>query len=282
MAGEEPPADPVERIILAAPVPGRGLLSAAADLVECRVGEPDHVEVVHDEAGVGQAGGHRGGVGLVGVDHHVTDPGQPRRRLRPQPVGHRHGAASSQNIDDATLIDVDDPRHQQRRVLGGGRQKRRLIEPQRARGAQAGEVVDAGPAVIAHGGHGRVPGHPEVPGRLGDGMLTRPDQPTDLGPGPFREHRPRGDLPGLLGPGPRRAGRLAAAPKPLGPHQHHRAIRHRQVANDHPPAAVADRPHPADLAPGSVVGGLHRQPPLAARVVEQLGGHDEPTEPDQR
>ena len=87
MAGQEPPADPVERISLAAPVPEGGLLGAAADLVERGVGETDHVEVVDDEPGSGQALGDRGGVGLVRADDHVADAGQPRRRLAGQPLG---------------------------------------------------------------------------------------------------------------------------------------------------------------------------------------------------
>jgi hypothetical protein len=37
VAGQEPPADPVERVVLAASVTQGGLLGAAADLVERRV-----------------------------------------------------------------------------------------------------------------------------------------------------------------------------------------------------------------------------------------------------
>ena len=40
-------SDPVQRIVLSAPVPEGGLLGPAADLVDHRVGEPDGVEVVH-------------------------------------------------------------------------------------------------------------------------------------------------------------------------------------------------------------------------------------------
>jgi hypothetical protein len=45
---------------------------------------------------------------------------------------------------------------------------------------------------------------------------------------------------------------------------------------------MADRSHATGLAPGAVLGGLHRQPPLAARVVEQLSAHHEPIEPNER
>jgi hypothetical protein len=66
--------------VLATPVTGGGLLGATADLVEGRVGEADHMEVIDHEPGLGQARGHGCGVGLVGVDHHMADPRQPRRR----------------------------------------------------------------------------------------------------------------------------------------------------------------------------------------------------------
>ena len=82
MAGQESSADPVEGVDLAAPVTGGGLLGAAADLVERGVGETDHMEVIHDQPGGGQTLGDGGGVGLVGVDDHVADPGQPPPRLR--------------------------------------------------------------------------------------------------------------------------------------------------------------------------------------------------------
>ena len=165
---------------------------------------------------------------------------------------------------------------------GGGGQERGLVQPDRRRCPETGQVIDAGLAVIPHRGHGRVPAHPEALRRPGDGLLTEPDPAGDLGSGPLGEHRPRGDLVGLLRPGPHRAGRLRAAPQPLGPHQHHRPIGDRQIPHLDPAAAVADGADPAGRAPGPVLGRLDRQPPLARLLVEQLGAHDEPVEPEQR
>jgi hypothetical protein len=159
------------------------VLGAAADVIERRVGETDHVEVVDHHPGGGQALGHGGGVGLVGIDHHMADPCQPWRRLDREPLGDRDSAASRQNIDESSCVEVDDPGHQQRRAFRGGGEERGLIQPERPRGTETGEVIDAGPAVVAHRGHRCVPGHPEVPGRLADRVLCGVDPPGDLGPG---------------------------------------------------------------------------------------------------
>ena len=174
-----------------------GLLHAAADLIEGRVGETDHMEVIDHQAGIGQSRGHRRGVGLVGVDHHMADARQPWGRLRRQPVGHRDGAASRENLDEAALVEVDDPGHQHGRVLRGPSEERRLVEPDRAGGAEAGRVIDAGPAVIAHRGHRRVPRHAEVPRGLGDGVLSGTETMSDLRPSPLGQHGPWRDLLGL-------------------------------------------------------------------------------------
>jgi hypothetical protein len=45
---------------------------------------------------------------------------------------------------------------------------------------------------------------------------------------------------------------------------------------------MAQRVYTAHLAPGPILGGLHRQPPLTGRLLEQLGTHDDPVEPEQR
>ena len=59
------------------------MLHSALDFVNRRVGETDDVEVIDDEFRVGHLVGQRVGVGLVGVDHCVTDllgaPGWLRR-----------------------------------------------------------------------------------------------------------------------------------------------------------------------------------------------------------
>jgi hypothetical protein len=112
-------------------------------------------------------------------------------------------------------------------------------------------------------------------------VLGGADPAGDFGAGLLGEHRPGGDLVGLLGPRARRARRPRAAPDALGPHQHHRPVRQRQIPHLHSPAAVPDRPNPAGRAPDPILGGLHRQPPLPARLIEQLGAHPEPIEPDE-
>ena len=95
MAREQPAADPIERVSLVAAVPETGLPGAGADLVERGVGQTDDVEVIDHQAGLGQPGAHRGGIGLRGVDHHVVDRSQPTGGLGAEPGGHRGGASSS-------------------------------------------------------------------------------------------------------------------------------------------------------------------------------------------
>ena len=66
-----------------------------------------------------------------------------------------------------------------------------------------------------------------------------------------------------------------AAPQALSPHQHYRPIRQRQV-----PDTTHRRPWltartPQGRTPRPMLAGLHRQPPLAARLVDQLGAHQQ-------
>jgi hypothetical protein len=75
VAGQQASADPVERIVLAASVSGGGLLGPSANLIERRVGEADHMEVIDHQPRLREAVGDRGGVGLIAVDHHMADPG---------------------------------------------------------------------------------------------------------------------------------------------------------------------------------------------------------------
>jgi len=126
-------------------------------------------------------------------------------------------------------------------------------------------MVDARSAVIAHRRHRRVPRHPEVPRRLGDGVLVGADPLGDFGACPLAQHGLRGDLVGLLGPSAGRTHRLGTAPQAFAPHQHDRPISEREVPNNHPAPAMADRAYTAPLARGPILGGLHRQPPLTGR-----------------
>lgn len=138
-------------------------------------------------------------------------------------------------------VEVDEPRDQQRGVLGVGRQEGRLVDPQRGGSAEAGQVVDSRLAVVAHGGHRRVPAHSERAGHLGDRPADLADQTAHLGPGPLGERGPRRDLVHIFGPGLHWTVRVRAAPQSLPPDQHHRPVSHRQIADLHLPSAMADR-----------------------------------------
>jgi hypothetical protein len=104
----------------------------------------------------------------------------PPSRLRPQPLGDRPGAASRQHVHQPAGVDVDDARRQQRGGRGRGGQERRLVHPDGRRGAHAGEVVDPGPAVVAHRRHGGVPAHAEALGASSHRLLAGAHPAGDL------------------------------------------------------------------------------------------------------
>ena len=53
ISGEEPAADPTERVTLVAAMAQGGVLHPAANLVQRRVGQPDDVEAIDDQAASG-------------------------------------------------------------------------------------------------------------------------------------------------------------------------------------------------------------------------------------
>jgi hypothetical protein len=61
----------------------------------------------------------------------------------------RQRGEQAEHIDEATGVEVDDPGDQHPGVLGGGGEERGLIEADRGGSTEAGEVIDAGSAVIA-------------------------------------------------------------------------------------------------------------------------------------
>ena len=155
-----------------------------------------------------------------------------------------------------------------------------LIEAQRPGGAEPGQMIDPGAAVVAHRRHGGVPANPEAACHLRDGAPRLTHEPADLCPGSLGQRRPRCDVVDLLGPRAHRAVRIRATPQPLGPHQHHRPIGHRQIPHLHPPAAVTHRPGATPLAADHVGSRLHHQPQLPADL--QLGADHELRHPQQR
>ena len=74
-------ADPIQRIVLAAPVAERRLLDTAADVIDRRVREADGVEVIDHDRRVGEPVGEAGGVAAERVDDRDLDLVTPRRRL---------------------------------------------------------------------------------------------------------------------------------------------------------------------------------------------------------
>jgi hypothetical protein len=198
VSDEQLAADPVQRLTLASPVAEGVLLHPAADLVQGGVAQSHGVEVIDDQLGVGQPLGQAPGVAGVGIQGDGVDGGQPRRRPGDEPPGNPLRSTAFDHIEEPVAVQVDEAGHQQRRVLRVGGEEGVLVEPQRRRGAEAGQVIHPRSAVIAHRGQGGVPPHPEAPGHLGDGVAGLTDEAADLGSGPLGQRRPRGDLIHLL------------------------------------------------------------------------------------
>jgi hypothetical protein len=189
------------------------------------------------------------------------------------------GGAALDHIQEPVAVQVHEAGDQQRGVLGAGGEERVLIYPERRGGAEPGQMVDPRVAVVAHRGHGGMPANSEAACHLRDGAPRLAHEPADLCSGPLRQRRPRRDVVDLLGPRAHRAIRLGATPPPLGPHQHHRPIGHRQIPHLHPPAAVAHRPAATAVAAHHVGRRLHHQPQLPDH--RQLGADHELRHPQQ-
>ena len=192
------------------------------------------------------------------VHLHVSYRCQPRRRPRPQPVAHPLGAASTRHRP--ARVEVDDPRHQQRPVLGVGRQKRRLIDPL----ARSGAPRRARWSTRARRDRAQRPSPyassllTTSPPRRPISQPTRPDDTSRPGPlvAPPAQRSPLLFGPVRFSPHPRSA--TVASPTPAPP-----SIRHRQIAYLHPPSALSYLSHPSHLSPARS-SSLHHQPPLAA------------------
>ena len=95
---EQQPAYPVEGVVLGAPPAGGLVLDAAADVVDRRVGEPDHVEWVGDLAGVGQRVGERLAIGARQVHDAPAHSLAPSRRAGADRSGRPLGAAACNDV----------------------------------------------------------------------------------------------------------------------------------------------------------------------------------------
>lgn len=106
LAGDEQqPADAVEGVALAAPMPDGLLLSAAAHVVDGLVRETHDAEPVEVELGV-QAGADAGGVAPERVDRRDLDYRPPRERLGLEPVGHDLAGAADGHVQQDPAVQV--------------------------------------------------------------------------------------------------------------------------------------------------------------------------------
>ena len=253
----------------------RVLLDAPPNVVDGPVGQGDGVKRVDHQDGVGQMGGHAVGVAPEGVDGHRVDAGQPRRGSGAQPVVHRLAAATSDDVEEATPIQVHEVGGEGGVAVGVGPQEGDLVEAQRPHvGAPVG-IVDQRSAVVVDSRHDRRPAHPEVPGHTRHRPVLLAHLTAGLGPGPLRHRRPGGDLGGPLGPAGDVAVGLGAAPDALGPHHHHPPPAGGQVPHPHPAPALGQCPGAAGWAAHHRRRRLHQLVQLARRAARTAeGGSD--------
>jgi hypothetical protein len=138
MSDEQVSADAIQRVALAASVTGGVLLDATSDVVEGGVGKAQGVEVVDHQIGVWEPIGQTPRVAGVGVERHRGDAAQSRRWSRGQPPTNPVRGAAFDDVEEPVTVQVDEPGHQQRRMLGTGGQERGLVHTESRRGAQTG------------------------------------------------------------------------------------------------------------------------------------------------
>ena len=85
----EEPADPIQRIIASASVPGGLLLHPPAHVVDGGEAEPGHVERVQHPDRLGQAGAQRGRVAAGRIERGDRDVFAPTVGLSGNPSGQR-------------------------------------------------------------------------------------------------------------------------------------------------------------------------------------------------
>ncbi|MDQ3273569.1 MAG: hypothetical protein M3Q39_00700 [Actinomycetota bacterium] len=265
---QQHPADPVQRVVLAAAVPEGVLLDPAADVVDRALGQPDGVEGVQHHGRRRQPGPQRPLVAAERVQRGDLHPGAPVRAAFVQPVGDHRPGAAGYHVEQPGRAAAGRPQvHHPGQVLGaagcGGLEESGLVQPEDGDiGVQPLAVQDL-LAVLPHRAHHGAPADPEIgrhPGHVG-GVLADPARALDAGP--FGQHRPGPDRHRPLRPGPLPTGGLHTAPDPLEPHQHHRSAAHRQVPNPAWLAVMQGGDHPTPRTTGHRLRGLDQQLDLA-------------------
>ncbi len=122
-AAQHPP-DPVQRVMLAAPVPRRLLLHPAPHVVHGRETEPGDVERVQHPHRGGQLRAQRRGVAAIGVQRRGPDLLAPRLGTRRKPGGQSLCAAARHHVEQPRDAHVDDPDDELGPMRGGRSQGR--------------------------------------------------------------------------------------------------------------------------------------------------------------
>lgn len=143
-SAQEQTADPVEGVALAAPVTERVVLDAAADVVDCRVGQGDGMEVIDHHGRMAEVGEQSVGVTAVRVQGHRGHGLEPLEGLVLEPVADAGGAATRDNIEEPVTGQVHEPGDVEGVVELVAGQERRLVHAQRVDVTDPVGVIDEG------------------------------------------------------------------------------------------------------------------------------------------
>ena len=163
--GQQQLADAVQRVVGAAPVPGRGLLGPSPDLVDHRVGQPDGVEVVDHDGGVPRRDEQRTGIPAPWIQRDRGDACQPVAGPDAEPAVHRSSGAIGHQVQQPAAPQVHQAGHEPGRRHPGGLQEAGLVQPER------------GPGPACHSVRSR-----PAPPRSGPPAATRRPPPPRRGP----------------------------------------------------------------------------------------------------
>ena len=210
-------------------MPEGGALHAAAHQVQAAVPDPHDMEWVGDPDRVLDAAIQGVPVGLGQIGRHDGDPVEPRRWLGIQPFRDIAAGVPRDHIDDPARVQVHQAGGEPRGMVPVRLQPGGLIDPKHRHIPNPGRIVNQRLADLGDRVHDGVPGHPQLPGHLGDRAGVDPHLDAALDRRPPGEQTPGHKLIPGLGPAAQITPRMRAPVPALAPHQPDRPPERRQI-----------------------------------------------------
>jgi hypothetical protein len=265
IGAKQQPSDAIQRVAFAASVPAGVVLHTTADVIERAVREADRVEVIDHDRRVREVVG----VATERIERPGVDLCEPSARPLGEPAVDNCAAATWATSNRRARSMSTNPVMYS--VWCRALARKNVVSsspidltPSRRAGSSTSGVPCSTTAAIAVC-------QPTPNTRATPARSSLADPQADLRPCALREHRTRRYLAMGRRPGPPVAVRVAAAPQALGPHQHHRPTRDRQIPDLHSPPALPDCPAPAPATPDDIGRRLHLEVPL---TVHHTLSHD--------